>query len=182
MKHLIGPALAGVVAAGAVSPALATSLLRMDLGGMVDQSTSIVVGEAVEQHSADTAYGFYTMTTFAVSDSVLGDANAEVTVATPGGVRMSGKFKVAEVWPGAPVFARGQQAIIFLNDDNAALGPQVVGFSQGVFPVMSTPQGKAVRMPDGGGEMVSLSAAKERIRNVVKSRAARRAGDEAGDN
>ena len=181
MKHFIGPALAGVIAAGAVLPVAATSLVRMDLKTMVDQSASVVVGEAVDQHSTDTAHGLYTMTTFAVSDAVLGKTGSEVMVATPGGVRMSGKFKIAETWPGAPVFVRGQEVLIFLTDENATVGSQIVGFSQGAIPVADTPQGKAVRMPDGGGEMVSLNAAKERIRNAAKSRASRRAGDEVTD-
>ena len=98
---------------------------------MVDQSAAVVVGEVTEQHSTETAHGLYTMTTFSVSDEVIGDTGSTVTVATPGGIRVNGKFKLAETWPGAPVFIRGQEVLMFLTADDGPVGAQIVGFSQG---------------------------------------------------
>lgn len=181
MKRYIVPLIAGCTAMGLALSASATSLVRLDLNTMVDQSAAVVVGKVMEQHSTDTVYGLYTMTTFSVSDEVVGDSGSTVTVATPGGIRMSGKFKVAETWPGTPVFSQGQEVLMFITADDGAVGSQIVGFSQGVAAVVDTPQGKAVRMPDGSGEVVPLAAAKERIRKAKSSRVKSRMGQEVTD-
>lgn len=174
MKKFFVTAAAFAAAYGAMLSASATSLVKMDLATMVDESSSVFVGEAVEQHSAETEYGLYTMTTFAVSDAVVGDANSTVTVATPGGVRTNGKFKFAETWPGAPRFIQGQEILMFVTPNDGAIGRRVVGFSQGAMPVMNTAKGKAVRLPDSNGELVMLDQMKAKIRAARKSRAERR--------
>lgn len=169
MKKFLITTLAGAVAIGAGLTASATSLVRLDLDAMVDQSATVVVGSAVSQRSEQTENGLYTMTTFSVSDAVVGNSGSTVTVATPGGIRVNGKFKFAETWPGAPQFARGQEVLMFLTADDG-VGPQVVGFSQGVLQVMDTAEGKAVRMPGENGEVVSLAVAKNRIRDAHTAR------------
>ena len=181
MKRFIVMLAAGGAAAGLALTASATSLVRMDLADMVDRSAAVVVGEVTGQHATETAYGLYTMTTFSVSDEVVGDAGTTVTVATPGGVRVSGKFKLAETWPGAPVFAQGQEVLMFITPDDGAVGAQIVGFSQGAAAVLDTPRGKAVRMPDGSGEVVSLETAKERIRQARDANVKTRMGRDVAD-
>ena len=150
------------------TPAFSTSLVELDLKNMVAQSQSVVVGEATAQSVKMTEEGLYTITTFNVSDAVVGTAGASVSVAVPGGVYTLNGRRFAETWPGAPIFAVGQEAVLFLNDgveDNAG----VVGFSQGVLTVTETAAGKSVRLP-GGSKSLSLQAAKDEIR------AARNAG------
>lgn len=176
MRRYIVSLLAGGAAMGLALSASATSLVRLDLASMVDQSAAVVVGEVTEQHSTETAHGLYTMTTFSVSDEVIGDTGSTVTVATPGGIRINGKFKLAETWPGAPVFVRGQEVLMFITADDGPVGSQIVGFSQGAAMVMDTPQGKAVRMPDGSGEMVPLETAKARIRQMKDANVETRMG------
>jgi len=166
IKKLFVSALGGAAMIGAGLSASATSLIHLDLKGLVDQSAVVVVGEATEQRTADTAEGLYTMTTFSVSDMVFGENGGTVTVAVPGGIFDKGKFKLAETWPGAPVFLNGQEMLLFLSDAASDGNYRVVGFSQGSLNVIETIEGKMVQLPGDNLGPVRLEDAKTQIRKM----------------
>jgi len=165
MKKFLISAFAGALAAGAGLSASATSLIQLDLKGLVDQSAVVVVAEATGQHAANTASGLQTMTTFSVSDAVIGNAST-LTVAVPGGAITNGKYKLAQTWPGAPRFIQGQEVLMFLSDAAGDGNYRVVGFSQGSMAVVNTVQGKMVQMPGDNLGPVSLASAIAEIRKV----------------
>lgn len=164
--------IAGAALLAVSAPASATTLVKLDLNGLVDGSNSVVVGEATAQSYQMTNEGLFTLTTFSISDSVVGSAGSTVTVATPGGIRTINGRRFAETWPGAPAFAVGEEAVLFLNS-GAAGNAGVVGFSQGVLPVFESAGGKMVRLP-GESKAVGLDKAKNEIRAAGK---AKRLGD-----
>jgi len=166
IKKLFVSALGGAAMIGAGLSASATSLIHLDLKGLIDQSAIVVVAEVTEQHSAETAQGLYTMTTFSVDDTVVGSNGATVTVAVPGGIFNKGKFKLAETWPGAPVFLNGQEMLLFLSDAASDGNYRVVGFSQGSLNVLDTIEGKMVELPGDNLGPVRLEDAKTRIREM----------------
>lgn len=153
---VVGACTFGVVAATAG----ATTLQRLGLQGIVDNSDSIVVGEAISARTERTDNGVFTYTTFRVSDSIVGGSSSEVTVTTLGGRFTSGKYQLSENWAGSPTFLAGKRMVLFLRD--SAVGDmQIVGFNQGALPISETAQGETVRSPDGG--VVSLDAMKSQV-------------------
>lgn len=163
---------AGAAFLAAAAPASATTLTQLDLNGLVDGSNSIVVGQATSQSYQMTNDGLYTVTTFSVSDTITGSAGGSVTVAVPGGIQTINGRRFAETWPGAPTFAVGEEAVLFLNN-GAAGNAGVVGFSQGVLPVFASGGGKMVRLP-GESKAMDIQKAKAEIR---KAGQAKRVGD-----
>ncbi|MEM9494644.1 MAG: hypothetical protein AAGA09_01475 [Pseudomonadota bacterium] len=153
MKKLLFSALAGAVATGVGAAGSATSLVQMDLQSIVSDASVIVVATAMDREYVQTEEGVHTITTFDVSDTVLGAEQETLRVSVPGGVRRIGKFKVAETWAGAPLFLRGSEALMFLTDRGDG-DYRVVGFSQGSAPVHETIEGKMVQLPgDNAGPM-----------------------------
>lgn len=149
--------------AGSVISANATSLQPLSLDDVVEASTMVVVGEAVSARTERTDQGVFTYTEFQVSDAVVGATDGRVTITTLGGRYKSGKFKLAETWPGSPMLVNGSRMMLFLQD--SAVGNfEIVGFSQGALPVSDSSQGEVVRSPGGG--VVPLHAMKDRVKNI----------------
>ncbi len=151
----------GLMAVAAAAPVTATSLIQMSFEDLVDEAAIVVVGEATASRVENSAGGVYTITTFEVSDAIVGGA-ATVDVATPGGASKPGKFRVSESNAGAPVFLLGGESLLFLSD-GAANEYSVVGYTQGAFSVTETAGGKMVRVP-GAGKAETIDEVKTRIR------------------
>lgn len=159
-------AAAGLCAIAVNAPASATSLQKLNLEALVEQSKSVIVGEAKSSRTERTDQGVMTYTEFQVKDEAFGDAGATVTVTTLGGRYQIGKFKLAETWPGSPTFSSGERVVLFLQDSRFGEA-EIVGYSQGAINVVETGSGEAVRSPDG--DMEALPSFMQRVRNI-KSR------------
>lgn len=158
--------LAGSIALGA-SAASATSLVQMSFSELVADSDVVAVAEATSSRVEKTADGVVTVTTFAVTDPVVGEASSSVSVVTPGGSFKPGKFRVAESTADTPIFAIGKEQLLFL--DRTQTGAYaIVGFTQGAVKVTESGGQKTVRLPDSEREE-SLSQAKSRIRTERQS-------------
>ena len=158
--------LAGAVAI-ATSAATATSLVQMSFSELVAEAEVVVVAEARSARVDRTSDGVVTVTTFSVSDPVVGSPGATIEVTTPGGSFKPGKFRVSESTAETPIFPIGKEALLFL-DETRADRFAVVGFSQGAIKVKESNSGKTVRLPDSD-EDESLPSAKSRIRDEKRS-------------
>jgi len=161
-KHRAALLAAGAFAVAATA-ASATTMLQMSFEDLVADSAFVVVGEAIDSRVVESASeGRLTITSFKVTDSVVGAAGSTVEVATPGGSFRSGKFLLRESTADTPLFAIGSEHMLFLN-----AGPQnalaVVGVNQGAAAVFEGKEGRSVMLPGGEGPE-SLGEAKERVR------------------
>lgn len=148
-----------LIAAGAFAAldASATSLVKLSFATIVDQSSAVVVGEAVASRTENTQNGLMTYTTLKVDHWVVGAGAETIEVAVPGGDFKPGKFRVSERTADAPVFLNGSQSLLFL--ETISTGDLcVVGFSQGVSAVVSTPEGQFVTLPDADSAQALESA------------------------
>jgi hypothetical protein len=147
----------------------ATTLLELSEEELVEGADTIVVGRAVAQEVRWVDRTLYTFVTVEVAAALKGAPPQRVTVALPGGVdatRKRAKFAVAMTYAGAPALAVGEEAVLFLTGADAAVrAPSVVGFSQGLFSVRTTPTGKQVTQDLSG---VSLRGAEGRERAGVR--------------
>ncbi|HBK92327.1 MAG TPA: hypothetical protein DDZ68_11710 [Parvularcula sp.] len=161
-KHRASLLAAGMFAVAATG-ASATTMLQMSFDDLVADSALVVVGEAIDSRVVESAAdGLVTITTFRVSDAVLGSSGSVVQVATPGGIFRSGKFLLRESTADTPMFAIGSEHMLFLNS-----GPQnafaVVGVNQGAAAVFEGKAGRSVVLPGGKG-VETLGEASARVR------------------
>lgn len=161
-KHRAALLAAGIFAAAATA-ASATTMLQMSFEDLVADSALVVVGEALDSRVVESATeGRVTITSFRVTDRVVGSAGSTVQVATPGGLFRSGKFLLRESTADTPLFAIGSEHMLFLNQ-----GPQdafaVVGVNQGAASVFEGKEGRSVMLPGSEGPE-TVGEAKERVR------------------
>lgn len=174
-KHRVSLLAVGLFAAVATS-ASATTMLQMSFEDLVADAAVVVVGEAVSSRVVDSATdGLMTITTFRVTDSVVGPVESTVDVATPGGIFRSGKFLLRESSADTPLFPIGSEHMLFLND-----GPSdslaVVGTNQGAAAVFEGKGGPSVALPGSEGaetvgeamKRVRAAAAKGRQRDTAE--------------
>lgn len=171
-KHRASLLAAGIFAVVA-SSASATTMLQLSFEDLVADSAVVVVGEAVSSRVVDSSSdGLMTITTFKVSDSVVGGAGDTVDVATPGGIFKSGEFLLRQSSADTPLFAIGSEHMLFLNS-----GPSdalaVVGVNQGAAAVFKGKEGRSVLLPGADGPQ-SLGKAKERVRAAAAEANSRR--------
>lgn len=167
-KHRVSLLAAGAFAVAATS-ASATTMLQLSFEELVADSALVVVGEAVSSRVVESATdGLMTVTTFRVTDKVLGSADSTVDVVTPGGIFRSGKFLLRESTATTPVFAIGSEHMLFL-DSGPQQGLGIVGVSQGAAPVFEGKGGPSVALPGGEGAE-TLRQATKRVRAAAKSR------------
>jgi hypothetical protein len=164
MKKFI-PLLAAVGASAialATTGANATTMLRLSFESLVHEADVVVVGEVAESRVEQTANGVETVTTFNVSEAVLGAPGATVEVRTPGGSFKPGKFRVSEQSAGVPKYVAGSKAMLFL--DAASAGYTIVGVTQGSVIVFDSAQGPSVRLPDSD-RVETVAQATKRVRD-----------------
>jgi hypothetical protein len=174
-KHRVSLLAAGLFAFAATS-ASATTMLQMSFEDLVADSALVVVGEAVSSRVVDSAAdGLMTITTFRVSDAVVGSAGSTVDVVTPGGIFKSGKFLLRQSSADTPLFAIGSEQMLFLGDGPAE-GMAVVGVNQGAAAVFKGKGGRSVILPGAEGaetvgdamKRVRAAAAKSRGRDTAE--------------
>lgn len=126
---------AGLIAVFTASVS-ATTLERLSMGDMTDQSTMIVRGK-VTGGAGELRNGvIFTHYQFAVSETWKGSAGTKVDIYVPGGTAQGFLQSV----PGAPVMTPGIEYVVFLWVGPSGR-PQIIGLSQGLFSVVSDKSG-----------------------------------------
>lgn len=127
------PSLLALVCALVVAPAQAVTVTPLSFEELVRQSSSVIYARVVgvEGRWTDDRRGIDSLVTVEVLKGLKGTAAGEVTLTVPGGEM--GRYR--NLLPGAPVFARGDLAVLFLT----ARGPRLpipTGFTQGIYRVV----------------------------------------------
>ena len=116
-----------------VSPMLrATVIVPAEFREVVAGSDVIVVGRVTDVTAewADGRRRIDSYVTVEIATTLKGEAKQTITFLVPGG--QIGRYR--SVMVGAPVFARGDEAVLFLNARPSAV-PHVFGLNQGVYRV-----------------------------------------------
>jgi hypothetical protein len=112
-----------------------TTLARMDLQEMAMRATFIAHVRCVNAVSWAHERLVWTLTTFDVLQTWKGDPPAKFTVGLPGGEAAGWRVTVE----GAPRFAVGEEAVLFLEPDGG-LRMNIVGWAQGTFRIHRDPR------------------------------------------
>lgn len=115
-----------------VSPLAATTVQRFDLADLVTRADRIVVGicNSAEPRLIDGQ--IYTRYIFSVDQALKGEAARRLELHLPGG-HLQGVFsRIA----GMPVFAPGDEAVLFLTPTNQLGHAWPVGLAQGRFSIV----------------------------------------------
>ena len=114
----------------ASAPALATTLLWMDVPELTRNSTSVVIGRITGQSlHADQPGLTLTRLQVDIRETLKGNLRGTAIINNPG-------------FPGAPVFADGEEAVLFIHTRD---GTHVLtGFQQGSFKIRTDPSGHKV--------------------------------------
>ncbi|MDP9359926.1 MAG: hypothetical protein M3P29_00590 [Acidobacteriota bacterium] len=109
----------------------------------VDNAAAIILGKCVrtETRFDPTGRWIVTYATFAVEQSMKGNAAGELTIVTPGGT-VNG---IHQETIGVPVFRAGEEHVVFLR--NTRLGPSPLYFDQGTYNVAAGDGGEKLIVP-----------------------------------
>ncbi len=158
--------IAGMLIVGGFRVVSAMTYVSMDFPTLVGQAHAIAVGRvvAVQPRWRDGRRGIETALTVDVEQYLKGDLGKTITLAVPGG--QLGRYR--SVMPGAPVFAEGEDLVLFLAAD-APSGAHVLGLGQGVFRIMTDrASGSRLVVPE------ILSTAQAGATRIVRGDLARR--------
>lgn len=127
------PGLIGVLFALAIMPAQAATVAPLSFEQLVRQSSSVVYARVTDVRSQwrDDRRSIESLVTVEVIKGLKGTAADELTLTVPGG--QIGHY--LNVMPGAPSFARGDLAVLFLTARVPRL-PVTTGFTQGIYRVV----------------------------------------------
>jgi hypothetical protein len=169
-----------VVVAFMTRPAFATIVAGLDLAQLVERADRVVHGRIIAV-SAVRVEGRYTdsIVTMAPAEVLKGSAGPEITFRVPGGE--VGRFRTIVI--GAPVLHVDDEVVVFLAGAPPYL-PHLVGFSQGVLPVVRDDSGRALLIvppapetdgaraasASGASRVMTLSAFVEDVRALVDGR------------
>ena len=136
----------------------ATVLLPVDFSTVVIGSGIIVHGRVVDVRPvlAGPRRTIESLVTMTVLDAIKGDPGSTITFRMPGG--QIGRYRRVVV--GAPEFAEGDEAVVFLRGSAPSV-PTPVGLSQGVYRVMRDRDARAFVTP--APVTLSRGAAPQRI-------------------
>lgn len=131
--------------------AWATTAVEMSTLDMAQEASLIVSGHVTNVQSTWVGRDLVTLTTIAVSEVLKGQAGSEITVVVPGGVDTNRPIPIAMSVPAAPQFQTSEDTLVFLvNEDELPNTYAIVGFSQGKFSLVDTPEGKAATQDTTG--------------------------------
>jgi hypothetical protein len=157
-------ALAGAIS---FSAAMATTNPKMTVDEMADAAEVAVVAKVLGSRTAKTDNGVVTITLWQSVTDVWGmTPGLTFEVTTQGGSFNSGKFKLSEVSPGAPLVTKSGVALLLLDRD-ASGTLTIVGFNQGNLQVLKANQ---VVLPGSG--LMSLDAAMAELKSAKLAPAA----------
>lgn len=134
----------GLLTLAAVAPARAVTVAPLSFEELVRQSSAVVYARviAVQGQWSDDRRRIDSLVTVEVIKGLKGPATAELTLTVPGG--QVGRYR--NVMPGAPSFARGDHAVLFLTARGPRL-PVTTGFTQGIYRVVRDTSGTALVTP-----------------------------------
>ena len=167
-----------------VDPAATSLGTGMPMRQMVEESSSIVIGQCAETRSKWVGRSLVTEATILVEEALKGDAAAgtQVTVELPGGIDQN--RKVAMTIVDAPHISPGEKVFLFLfRPDDGASSYSVMGFTQGKYSVgqaidgeevvtrdmSSGPLQKGVGQTRGNPQAIPLSKFKEWVKAISSS-------------
>jgi hypothetical protein len=128
-----------------VDPAATSLATGMPMRQMVEESSSIVIGQCAETRSKWVGRSLVTEATISVEDALKGDAVAgtQVTVELPGGIDLN--RKLAMTVAGAPQISPGEKVFLFLfRPDDGANSYSVMGSAQGKYSIGQANDGEPV--------------------------------------
>jgi hypothetical protein len=162
--RLLSVLLAGFVP---LIPAHATTLQRLSMDDMIQQSTAIVRAKVTASYGAFRGQSIYTFYQIQILEVVKssGASAQQMEVAVPGGSAKGVRQMVA----GAPALQTNAEYVLFLWTSRSGL-TQVIGLSQGLFSALYDSAGNAIlvrpaaseTMLDANGNPVSDPAVKLR--------------------
>jgi hypothetical protein len=134
----------------AALPAVASTIVPVDLAAMVDRADLIFVGTVIGSESVPTADGNYAFTyvTFDVDQSLKGISRSgkTITLRFAGGQSGESFYEVE----GAPTFTVGGRHLLFVQGNDQALVP-LVGWSQGKLDIVANPITQEPTLVDHAG-------------------------------
>jgi hypothetical protein len=134
-------------------PARATTLLRLSMDDMIQQSTAIVRAKVTGSSTAFRGQDIYTYYQLQILETVKAGGQAQTEVAVPGG-SVGG---VRQMVAGAPTLSVGGEYVLFLWTSRSGL-TQAIGLSQGLFSVTYDAAGNAtVGRPAASGTMLDVN-------------------------
>jgi hypothetical protein len=164
--------------------AWATTAVEMSTQDMAQEASLIVSGHVTNVESRWVDRDLVTVTTIAVSEVLKGQAGSEITVVVPGGVDTNRRFPIAVSVPAAPQFQNNENTVLFLvNEDELPNTYAIVGFAQGKFTLVDTPEGKAAtqditglnlaggsgQITRGGSKTVPYGQLKKQIQSALSA-------------
>jgi hypothetical protein len=132
-----------VVFALAVPAANAAVAQAATFDEKVDNAAAIILGKCVKTEAKFDPTGRWIVTyaTFAVEDTMKGNAAGQLTIVTPGG-SVNG---IHQETIGVPAFREGDEHVVFLR--NTRLGPAPLYFDQGTYDVATGAHGEKMIVP-----------------------------------
>ena len=169
--------LASLLLVLAVMPAQAVTVAPLGFEELVRQSSRVIYARVIEVRGqwTDDRRRIDSLVTVVVIKGLKGEPVAELTLTVPGG--QVGRY--LNLMPGAPSFARGDLAVLFLTARGPRL-PVTTGFTQGIYRVVRDrasgvalvmppavePAGQRIIRGDGRRKPVSLAAFEIAVRAV----------------
>jgi hypothetical protein len=141
----------------AAGTAAASSLIALDLPGLVEQSDYVVIGNAASQTSRYADGAIVTDVTLKVISSLKGNAKPgeKLVVTHLGGAVGQVGLRV----PGAASFKLGQSAVVFLRRTGRAGDDlNVTGMSQGVMSISGSAGSEQVESGTAGATLMQRNA------------------------
>lgn len=117
------------------TPLAATTVQRFDLAALTTSTERIVVGVCSQAKPHWVRGQLYTRYVFSVSQAIKGPALSQLELHLPGGQVQDAVTRIV----GMPVFAPGDEAVLFLTGANALGHPWPVGLAQGHFAIKRGP-------------------------------------------
>lgn len=120
-------------------PALATTVLRMEVADLSREADVVVRGKVAEVHSRWSDKRIITQITIDVTEAYKGAPGKTVTIVQPGGV----VGDIGQTVHGMPQFKKDSDVVVFLEKRGEKVF-SVVGLAQGLFDVEKSSDGKSL--------------------------------------
>jgi hypothetical protein len=137
----------------------ASSVQRLDLGGMVDAASSCLEARVLHTQVELDAFGRpCTRATLLVERDLIGEQRGAIDVRLPGGILPNGSGLVL---PGMPSLVEGEELLLFLSATSSAGLRIPVGLAQGKFRVVRDSAGRRrLEREDAPLELLDLATSR----------------------